>query len=302
MGVSVIIPTYNRPEYLCQALESLARQTYKSFNVTVVNDGGLSVCNQLKVFRKIFPITLFELEERSGVSYARNYGINKATEEYIAFLDDDDIFLPHHLECATDILSSCECDAVYLGALVSNRRINSYPENISEMHRKSYSFNSQFLSILNYIHTGSLVVSNFCHTSTRFDSSLNVCEDWDLWLALNRDLGYRFASSPMLTTIYHQVPGTDGLCSNAERVSPTPFALTRKLIYDKWPTDDLFVSQYRNWMTDFETARNERIACGDTVQPHTYDKVISYLYNRFTHDLYPDWKMISEFLPLTVAA
>jgi glycosyltransferase involved in cell wall biosynthesis len=297
MSISVIIPTYNRPKYLCQALESLAQQTYRNFDVIVVNDGGSSVCSQLKEFRKLFPITLLELEERSGVSCARNYGINEAEGEYVAFLDDDDIFLPQHLEHAMNILSSCECNAAYLGALVSDRRIDSLPENISKMHRKSYSFNRRFLYVLNYIHTGSLVVSNFRDSSIRFDLSLNICEDWDLWLALSDDLGYRFVSSSVLTTIYHQVPGSNGMCSDAERIAPTPFALARNLIYDKWPTGDLLVSRYRNWMTDFETKRNKKIACGNTIQAHTFDRVISYLYDRFTHDLDPDWEMISEFLP-----
>lgn len=91
MKVSVIVPVYNVEKYLEKGLESLARQTLKDIEIIIVNDG--SPDNSQKIIDKYvkkYPTMKGYIKENGGLSDARNYGIKKATGEYIAFMDSDD--------------------------------------------------------------------------------------------------------------------------------------------------------------------------------------------------------------------
>lgn len=94
---SVIIPLYNKEDNIKATLESVFLQTVNDFEVIVVDDGstdgGISIVNGFKDKRlKVYQI------ENSGVSFARNFGVQKSFGELIAFLDADDYWYPNHLE------------------------------------------------------------------------------------------------------------------------------------------------------------------------------------------------------------
>ena len=93
--VSVIIPTYNRAALVAEALASVKAQTFRDFEIVVVDDGGtdgtweaLSAGQEIRVLRH---------PRRRGVSAARNTGINAARGQWLAFLDSDDLWLPDKL-------------------------------------------------------------------------------------------------------------------------------------------------------------------------------------------------------------
>lgn len=94
---SVIMPLYNKANFVKKSIESILDQTFKDFEIIVVNDGStdqsLAVVNEINDAR----IRIFS-KENGGVSIARNFGIEKAQYEYIAFLDADDLWLPDYLE------------------------------------------------------------------------------------------------------------------------------------------------------------------------------------------------------------
>ena len=101
--ISVIIPSYNRFQYLNNAIESVMEQTYKNFEIIVVNDGS----TQKDYYEKKLPkgVNLINLEknQKNIIGYVseghiRNFGIKAAQGTYLAFLDDDDIWLPEKLE------------------------------------------------------------------------------------------------------------------------------------------------------------------------------------------------------------
>jgi hypothetical protein len=84
----------------------------------------------------------------------------------------------------------------------------------------------------------SVIIRNFRHTPIRFDEALEVCEDWDIWIALTQTLDYRMSFVNKIATIYHQVPDVVGLVASAQHTSPSKFDLARDYIYAKWPSDD----------------------------------------------------------------
>ena len=107
--ISVIIPTYNRFSYLKNAIESVLSQTYKNFEIIVVNDGS----TQKDYYEKKLPnnVKLINLETNQqnligfvSEGYIRNFGIKAASGTYLAFLDDDDIWLPEKLEIQLELL------------------------------------------------------------------------------------------------------------------------------------------------------------------------------------------------------
>lgn len=90
--VSIIVPVYNTEQYLEQCLDSLVNQTLKDIEIIVINDGSPDNSNKIiKKYEKKYPKKIKGYEkENGGLSDARNFGISKASGEYLAFLDSDD--------------------------------------------------------------------------------------------------------------------------------------------------------------------------------------------------------------------
>ncbi len=100
--VSVVIPTYSRPRVLKRALDSVLNQTYRNLDIIVVDDNADSAENRAEVARIVNAandprVTLIQNEKNLGGSLTRNAGIARAKGEYIAFLDDDDEYLPERI-------------------------------------------------------------------------------------------------------------------------------------------------------------------------------------------------------------
>lgn len=102
--VSVIIPAYNSAKYLAEAIASVLEQTYTDYEIIVINDG--STDNTREAIEPFLDRIRYFEQENQGVSATRNRGIYLARGELIAFLDADDIFMPHKLEHQVAIFES----------------------------------------------------------------------------------------------------------------------------------------------------------------------------------------------------
>jgi glycosyltransferase involved in cell wall biosynthesis len=97
--ISVITPAYNAESFLQETLDSLVNQTFKDFEVIIIDDGSIDTtpiiieeyCEKYSNFQSFS-------QHNSGVSKARNRGIDEASGEYLAFLDSDDLYAPKALE------------------------------------------------------------------------------------------------------------------------------------------------------------------------------------------------------------
>lgn len=99
--VDIVIPSYNRGEFLKKAIQSVQKQTFKDWKLWVVDDGSTdgSFDKVVKTFSASnFPIAFLSLKTNRGVSFARNQGIAQGQAEWVAFLDSDDEWLPYKLE------------------------------------------------------------------------------------------------------------------------------------------------------------------------------------------------------------
>jgi glycosyltransferase involved in cell wall biosynthesis len=104
--VSIIIPVFNRSRLVHRAIQSVLNQSYKNFELIVVDDGSsdnlVSSLSRIKDAR----LRLVSHTENKGTSAARNTGIFEAQGQYIAFLDSDDYWLPNKLACQLEFLLS----------------------------------------------------------------------------------------------------------------------------------------------------------------------------------------------------
>lgn len=114
--VSIVLPTYNRCRFLPQALESIAGQSRKDWELIVVDDGGTDATETIvKAFamRSARPVTYLR-QENGGPASARNAGIRLASGQFIAFFDSDDTWETHHLSsCLTALQDNPDVDWIY---------------------------------------------------------------------------------------------------------------------------------------------------------------------------------------------
>ena len=100
--VSIIIPTYNYGIYLPTAIQSCLNQTYKPIEIIIVDDG--STDNTKDVVKEFNDSIIYFYQNNSGVSAARNKGLELAKGDYLAFLDSDDYLTHDSIEIKLDIL------------------------------------------------------------------------------------------------------------------------------------------------------------------------------------------------------
>jgi glycosyltransferase involved in cell wall biosynthesis len=192
--VSVIVPTFNRTELLLKTITSALRQSYKNFEIIVVDDG--SSIKPKKLVQENFGDSVICLEkENGGPASARNLGITHAKGEYIAFLDADDLWLPDKLELQISYMEeNPRIGLTFTKALVFTE---SESGRLTDIDLLSYSgeVNLRTLLLGSYIPACTVVVRKSClDTVGLFDESRELVgtEDYELWLrvAAQYEIGY----------------------------------------------------------------------------------------------------------------
>jgi len=179
--VSVIIPTYNRWPMVHDAIESVLAQTFRNFELIVVNDGSTDDTERC-VAAYGSRVRLIS-QSRKGVSAARNHGVRIARGEYVAFLDSDDLWLPKKLEIQTAFLH--ECPEIELCQTEEIWLRNGIRVNPKRKHRKpSGDIFLASLELCLVSPSAVMIKKNFFEAIGGFDESLPVCEDYDLWLRI----------------------------------------------------------------------------------------------------------------------
>lgn len=228
--VSVIVPTYNRPDRLRDALESMNRQQYQDFEVIVVNDGTIPVEAVVAEMNRTGRITLVNHDRNRGLAAARNTGLRLAKGIYIAYLDDDDRFLPDHLGVLVQFLERGTHQVAYTDAWrVAEREVNGVPTETGRDRPHSSDFDAPRLLVQNYIPVLCLMHRRSCLEDVGlFDESLFVHEDWDLWIRLATQ--YAFAHIPQTTAEFTWRDDGSSMSSRDQDA----FARTMDIIHRKY--------------------------------------------------------------------
>jgi len=209
--VSVLVPTYNRPRYLAEALASIVGQTYEHFEAIVVNDGGVSVRDVVDGFADP-RLALIERAENRGVAASLNEAFDRARGTYVAYLGDDDLYYPHHLARLVETLqASPDCGVAYTDLYKVHCRIQ--PDGSRQVLGKvvniSRDFDRFFQCYFNHtLHVAAMHRRDLLARTGPYDESLGVLVDWDLMrrLAFFTD----FVHVPEITgEFYAPVAGSD---------------------------------------------------------------------------------------------
>ncbi|OGW78007.1 MAG: hypothetical protein A3C51_01670 [Omnitrophica bacterium RIFCSPHIGHO2_02_FULL_46_20] len=184
--VSVIIPYFYEERYLEEALLSVFSQTYKNYEIIVVDDGSAtggakSICkkygDKLKYIR----------QENKGVSAARNNGIANSHGEYIAFLDEDDIWLPDKIEKQVGYFEELKRKNINAGLIYTGQQMIDEDNNVlANGLCKSSGYNYKLLLFGNFIGTPSCVMTtrSVLRDVGLFDEGLLQCQDFDMWIRI----------------------------------------------------------------------------------------------------------------------
>jgi glycosyltransferase involved in cell wall biosynthesis len=193
--ISVIITTFNRIKVLERAILSVQEQTQPADEIIVIDDGSTDGTDRLIATK--YPDIKYVWQENSGISQARNQGILRSTNDWIAFLDSDDAWLPKKIENQAKALQTtvdyliCHTNEIWIR---NGKRVNPMKK-----HEKFGGHIFQKCLPLCIISPSSVIIHRtiFDRFGT-FDESLPVCEDYDLWLRICAFIPVLFLREPQI--------------------------------------------------------------------------------------------------------
>ena len=199
--VSVVIPTYNAARYVGAAVDSVLGQTFRDVEVVVVDDG--STDDTAAVLSRYGQPVRYLRQENSGVSAARNRGIQESIGRYVAFLDADDTWFPEKLDRQIAALeSSSQYRACYSAHVICTEALAPLAVQRSVRHGSAL---EDLLLRGNVVGTPSSVLCDRSLFSIveRFDPRLSQCADWDMWVRLATATEFLYLDEPLVTYRQH---------------------------------------------------------------------------------------------------
>jgi len=233
MKVSVVIPTYERPIELARALKSAVEQTYENIEIIVVNDSE----NDHSVFEIIEKlndsrIKYYRNERSKGGNGARNTGILKATGNYIAFLDDDDEWLPKKLEKQMKRMSLLKSD--WGGCYCGYRLIHKNGKWKNFLNKREGQFAREILLGKNSIGSAStlFIKKTAVEKIGLFSEKLSRYQDIYFVISFMRFYKLAFVNDVLVNVYGHNQPKADVLLKSSKEflslVSPELRQLKKK--------------------------------------------------------------------------
>ncbi len=181
--VSVIIPTFNRPRYLPLALASVLRQSYRDLQVIVVNDGGVDVSQIVNSLRDP-RLTSINRRQNRGKPYSLNEALERADGKYVAYLDDDDLYYPNHIETLVHALEyETDCQVAYSDFYKAYCRVSSdgHRQVLSKVVEVSRDFDRFLMLHFNHVlHVCLMHRRDLIGKTGPYNEQLNVLVDWDM--------------------------------------------------------------------------------------------------------------------------
>ena len=233
LKVSVVIPSYNRYKYLKNALESVFNQTYENIEIIVVNDASTQKEYYEATFRNVKFIHLEQNQKEIhgfGPGNIRNFGIDKASGDYIAFLDDDDYWFPNKIQKQINKLTNTSNEMVCSDALIGEGVYSTdkkyknflsdhyhakmkkiYSPSIFSYYFKKFqipdSIDYKFIRRVNPIITSTVMIKTSLLKKIGSFRNLPLAADLDCWRAALQFTNCSFIKEPL---IYYDNTHGDG--------------------------------------------------------------------------------------------
>ncbi len=215
--VSIIIATYNRDAFLRECLDSILDQSFTDYEIIVVNDG--STDDTAHVLQSYRDKVTFVTVDHCGPSVTRNIGLEMASGEYVAFHDDDDLWLRRHLELQVDFLDTepsievvfgdvtlFDADGVIHNSWMATKTVfHEIPKSrIGERYLRLEGNVFDFLVRERFMTMPSLIIRRHCLDEVGpFDERLYAQVDYDLFLRLAKRYSIGYIDTPIASCRIH---------------------------------------------------------------------------------------------------
>ncbi len=201
---SIVIPVYNKERFVSKTIKSVLYQTFTDYEIIIINDGSTDQ-GEAKIFAFQDKRIQYYHKKNEGVAIARNFGIEKATADYICFLDADDIWFPNFLETMHYFISELPEQKVFAAAIEIETRHKTIPAHYSIPKRSDF-------EIVNFFDASQkecvLWTSSVCiHRSVfekvgTFDTQIKHGEDTELWIRIGLQFPIAFIRKILARYVY----------------------------------------------------------------------------------------------------
>ena len=201
---SIVIPVYNKEKFVAKTLKSVLDQTFDDFEIIIVNDGSTDQ-SEAKILEFKDSRIQYYSKKNEGVAAARNFGIEKATADYICFLDADDFWFSNFLETMHHSISKFPEQKVFASAIEIETKNNCITAHYSIPKKSDF-------EIVNFFEASQkkcvLWTSSICiHKSVlenigTFDTKIKYGEDTELWIRIGLQFPIVFIHKILARYVY----------------------------------------------------------------------------------------------------
>lgn len=228
--VSCIIPTFNRGEKIGKALESVITQSYRNIEILVVDDQSVDNTKEIvEEYVKTDARIKYLLNPTKGANNARNHGITNAKGEYIALLDDDDVWLETKIQKQLNVFNQLndKYGVVYCSFLRKKMNKNTYKQHPSKLSRIKNGNILKRLLKRNFIGTPTLFIkTEVFNKSGLFNPNYKSFQDWELLIRIAKDYNFYYLQEPLV----HVFESGDSITLNKLGRAMTSFRLLKQNI------------------------------------------------------------------------
>lgn len=273
--ISVIIPVYNKEKFLKRCLESIIKSTYRKLEIIIVDDGSidnsLELCNEF--IKKDSRISVY-FKKNGGVSSARNYGLEKCTGKYVAFVDPDDTIEENMFSELKDAIDKCNTDIAYCYSTdnYKNQCINQSANSGKKIVLKSYEYN--WLERTAHFTVWGCLFRYKIVKNIRFNTDLTIGEDTLYFANCVKKSNEIVVLDKALYNYYHNDSGvTSGGWNNKKKDE----LIARELICDIFESN-----RYVKKTAQAATA----VCCKTIVKKYCMDEIFLNNGNKFCRNIY----------------
>jgi glycosyltransferase involved in cell wall biosynthesis len=280
--VSVIIPVYNGTNYLREAIDSVLTQTYKNYEIIVVDDG--STDGTWDIIQSYGTRVYGIHKENGGVASALNCGIREARGDYIAWLSHDDLFLPEKLEKQVRFLQKFkQFKACYTDYYITGPDGKILSEVLTPWYPQIDAIRVLFGDM--YISGSTILIERKCFDEIGvFSEALRYTQDAEMWLRLIRQFGIGRLPEILMKQRSHPGQGSVGL-KPAQREEI--ISLYQHLFYDLGIA--VIFPEYAERAKDPEIEARACVWFGDTMAFHRGFYALADEFYKKSADLWPAW-------------
>jgi glycosyltransferase involved in cell wall biosynthesis len=195
--VSAIVPTYNRAETVCRAIDSVINQTYSGIEIIVVDDSSTDNTRE-KIEKYNNEVRYIRHKKNKGAAAARNTGIKHSNGKYIAFIDSDDEWHKMKIEKQLSEFSNSPSDVgvVYTGFYqqsADQREIGRIPRKKGDIFKDQ--LKKDWVSP-----TSTVMIKSSCFENSEvFNTELAARQDYELWIRLSQEYQFSYVKEPLAT-------------------------------------------------------------------------------------------------------